>query len=51
MSNNCLDESCINCKYYNSEEPPLYCDFIGSSVRCNILKRNEKRIKFKEKLI
>ncbi len=48
---NYLEERCKNCMYYNQEEPPLYCDFTGSPLRCNTLKRNVKRIKFKEKLL
>lgn len=51
MPNNCLDESCVNCRYYNPEEPPLYCNFEGSAIRCNVLKKNVKLIKFKRKLI
>lgn len=51
MSNDCLDEDCKNCKFHNPNERPLYCDFTGSSIRCNILKKNVEILKFKEKLI
>ena len=52
---NFLDESCKNCGFHNPEEGPLYCDFsldnTVTPVRCSILKKAIKNIKFKEKLI
>lgn len=52
---NCLDENCLKCAFYNEEKPPLYCDFTldpnVTPVRCSILKKNIKIIKFKEKLL
>ena len=55
MSNNYLDKSCTNCRFYNPNEAPLYCDFTldptVSPVRCSILKENVKKIKLKEKLM
>ena len=46
-----LDESCLKCAFHNAEEPPLYCDFTGTSIRCTILKEKTRIIKFKEKLL
>lgn len=51
MSDKYLDESCKNCQYYNPDKSPLYCNYTGPSIRCNVLKRNVKLIKFKRKLI
>lgn len=51
MTRNFLDESCKKCVFYNAEEGPLYCDFtLGTPVRCSILKKAIKNIKFKERL-
>lgn len=54
MSETYLDKSCCNCNFHNPKAPPLYCDFTldptVSPVRCSVLKRNVKNIKFKEKL-
>lgn len=51
----CLDSNCKNCVFYNPEAKPLYCDFTLDNtvtpVRCSILKKKIKTIKFKEKLI
>lgn len=55
MSENYLDENCLKCAFHNADESPLFCDFTldptVSPVRCSILKKNVKSIKFKEKLI
>lgn len=55
MTKSYLDISCTKCAFYNPEEGPLYCDFTldptVSPVRCSILKKAIKKIKFKEKLI
>jgi len=55
MAKNFIDEDCKKCAFYNPEEGPLYCDFTLDStatpVRCTVLKKYVKKIKFMEKIV
>lgn len=37
-----MNNPCGDCTYYNENTPPLYCDFEGGNLRCNVLYKKIK---------